>query len=119
MPTGVQIGLGVRPAAVTVNVAQGASSQTGGDLDLAIEGLGYLEVTLPSGQSAYTRDGSLKRSPDGQIVTSDGFAVAPGITIPSDAQSVSINAAGEVYALFHRQDRTRAFGSVHPCRLHQ
>lgn len=104
VPTGVQIGLGVRPAAVTVNVAQGASSQTGGDLDLAIEGLGYLEVTLPSGQSGYTRDGALKRSPDGQIVTSDGFAVAPGITIPADAQSLSINAAGEVYAYF--TDRT-------------
>lgn len=104
VPTGVQIGLGVRPAAVTVTVAQGTSSETGGDLDLAIEGAGYLEVTLPSGQSAYTRDGALKRSADGLIVTSDGYAVAPGITLPVDAQSLSINAAGEVYAYF--ADRT-------------
>lgn len=100
VPTGVQMGLGVRPAAVTVTVAQGSLSATGGDLDLAIEGLGYLEVTLPSGLSAYTRDGALKRSPDGLIVTSDGHTVVPGITIPADARTISINAAGEVYAYF-------------------
>jgi flagellar basal-body rod protein FlgG len=100
LPTGIQIGLGVRPAAVTVMLAQGALSQTGGDLDLAIEGRGYLEVTLPSGVSAYTRDGGLKRSPDGLIVTSEGYPVVPGITIPNDARSISINAAGEVWAYF-------------------
>lgn len=100
VPAGVQLGLGVRPAAVTVNVAQGSLSNTGGDLDLAIEGLGYLEVTLPSGVSAYTRDGALKRSADGLIVTSDGYPVVPGITIPADARAISINAAGEVYAYF-------------------
>ena len=55
---------------------------------------------MPSGISAYTRDGALKRSADGQIVTSDGYAVAPGITIPADARALSINAAGEVYAYF-------------------
>ncbi len=100
VPTGVQLGLGVRPASVTVILQQGALSQTGGDLDLAIEGNGFLEVTLPSGIPAYTRDGSLKRSADGLIVTSDGFAVAPEITIPQDARSISINAEGEVYAYF-------------------
>lgn len=100
LPTGVQLGLGVRPAAVTVYLAQGALAATGNDLDLAIEGSGYLEVTLPSGQSAYTRDGSLKRSAEGMIVTSDGYAVAPEIVIPTDARSISINNAGEVYAYF-------------------
>lgn len=100
LPTGVQIGLGVRPAAVSVLLAQGPLTRTGGDLDVAIEGRGYLEVTLPSGASAYTRDGGLKRSADGLIVTSDGFPVAPGITIPNDARSISINADGEVYAYF-------------------
>jgi flagellar basal-body rod protein FlgG len=100
LPTGVQIGLGVRPAAVSVVLAQGSLTETGGDLDVAIEGRGYLEVTLPSGASGYTRDGSLKRTGDGLIVTSDGYQVAPGLTIPSDAQSVSINANGEVYAYF-------------------
>ena len=87
LPTGVQLGLGVRAAAVTVELEQGVLSATQSDLDVAIEGNGYLEVTLPSGQSAYTRDGSLKRSPDGQIVTSDGYPVAPDIVIPPDAKS--------------------------------
>jgi len=100
LPTGIQLGLGVRPAAVTVELAQGALSATGSDLDIAIERRGYLEVVLPNGQSAYTRDGSLKRSAEGLIVTSDGFAVAPEITIPDDARSISINASGEVYAYF-------------------
>lgn len=100
LPTGVQLGLGVRPAAVSVHLSQGALSQTGGDLDVAIDGNGFLEVTLPSGQSAYTRDGGLKRSGDGLIVTSDGHAVAPEITVPDDARSLSINADGEIYAYF-------------------
>lgn len=100
LPTGVQLGLGVRPAAVTITVSQGALSQTSGDLDLAIEGLGHLEVMLPSGLSAYTRDGALKRSADGLVVTSDGHQVAPGITIPEDARALSVNAAGEVHAYF-------------------
>lgn len=101
LPTGVQIGLGVRPSAVSVVLAQGSLAQTGGDLDVALEGKGYLEVTLPSGLSAYTRDGALKRTGDGLIVTSDGFQVAPGITIPADARSLSVNADGEVYAYFN------------------
>lgn len=100
LPTGVQLGLGVRPTAVSMTVAQGSSSATGGELDLAIEGNGYLEVTLPSGASAYTRDGGLKQSADGLIVTSDGYAVVPNITIPEDARSISINGQGEVYAYF-------------------
>ena len=100
LPTGIQLGMGVRPSAVSITLAQGSLSATGGDLDLAIEGKGYLEVTLPSGQAAYTRDGALKRSADGLIVTSDGHPVGPEVTIPNDARSVSINAAGEVYAYF-------------------
>ena len=101
LPTGIQIGLGVRPSSVSMVLAQGSLSQTGGDLDIALEGKGYLEVTLPSGLSAYTRDGALKRTGDGLIVTSDGYQVAPGITIPADARSLSISADGEVYAYFN------------------
>jgi flagellar basal-body rod protein FlgG len=112
LPTGVQIGLGVRPAAVSVVLAQGALTETGGDLDVAIEGKGYLEVTLPSGASGYTRDGSLKRSGDGLIVTSDGYQVAPGITIPSDAKSISINANGEIYAYFGDQVDPQQLGQL-------
>lgn len=100
LPTGIQLGLGVRPAAVSVQLSQGALSQTNGDLDLAIEGAGYLEVTLPSGQLGYTRDGGLKRTGEGLIVTSDGYPVSPEIVIPADAQRLSINADGEVYAYF-------------------
>ena len=100
IPAGVQLGLGVRPAAVSMMVEQGSLAQTSGELDLAIEAKGYLEVTLPSGNAAYTRDGALKLSPDGQILNTDGYVVAPGITIPNDARSVSINAEGEVYVYF-------------------
>lgn len=112
LPTGVQLGLGVRPAAVSVNLAQGALSATGGDLDVAIEGNGYLEVNLPSGQSAYTRDGALKRSPDGLIVTSDGYPVQPEITIPDDARSLSINPAGEVYVYFRDAAEAQLVGQL-------
>lgn len=100
LPTGVQLGLGVRPTSVTMMMQQGTLAQTGGDLDIAIEGRGYLEVTLPSGASAFTRDGGLKLSGDGLIVTSDGYPVTPEVTIPSDARQISINSDGEVYAYF-------------------
>jgi len=110
LPTGVQLGLGVRPAAISMNVAQGSLTQTGGDLDIAIEGDGFLEVTLPSGVSAFTRDGALKRSGDGLIVTSDGHAVVPDITIPNDARAVSVNGSGEVYAYFNGQVQPQLLG---------
>lgn len=100
LPTGVQLGLGVRPVSVTVMLSQGSLSATGGDLDVAIEGDGYLEVTLPNGTAAFTRDGGLKRTGDGLIVTSDGYPVAPNVTIPNDASSISINGEGEIYAYF-------------------
>lgn len=103
LPTGVQIGMGVRPSSVSVILQQGSLGQTGGDLDVAVQGKGYLEVTLPSGAVAYTRDGALKRTADGLIVTSDGYQVNPGITIPPDAKSVAINPDGEVYAYFEGQ----------------
>ncbi len=110
LPTGVQLGLGVRPAAVSVTLSQGSLSATGGDLDLAIEGKGYLEVTLPSGQPAFTRDGALKRTGDGLIVTSDGFPVVPDLTVPDDARAISINAAGEVYAYFNDRVQPELLG---------
>jgi flagellar basal-body rod protein FlgG len=100
LPTGIQIGLGVRPASVSVVLGQGSLEATGGDLDLAIDGNGYIEVTMPSGETGYTRDGALKRSADGLIVTSDGFTIAPGITIPSDTQGLTISPSGEIYADF-------------------
>ncbi len=112
LPTGIQVGLGVRPAAVSVMLAQGPLTETGGDLDVAIEGRGYLEVTLPSGGAAYTRDGSLKRSAEGQIVTADGHVVAPGITIPPEARSISISASGAVWAYFADRVEPQELGQL-------
>lgn len=112
MPTGIQIGLGVRPSSVSFIPQQGTLSATGGDLDVAIEGNGYIEVTLPSGTSAYTRDGSLKRSADGLIVDTDGNQIAPGITIPADSRSIAINATGEVYAYFTDQVEPQLLGQL-------
>lgn len=112
VPSGVQLGLGVRPDAVTLNLEQGALTQTNGDLDLAIEGRGYLEVVLPSGRPAYTRDGSLHRSAEGALVTADGYEVTPGITIPPDARSLTVNAEGEVYAHFAERVEPERLGQL-------
>lgn len=110
LPVGVQLGLGVRATAVSPMLGQGALAATGGDLDLGIEGEGYLEVTLPDGRAAFTRDGALKLTGDGLIVTNDGYPVAPGITIPRETRSVSINAEGEVYAFFTDQAEPQLLG---------
>jgi len=110
LPTGVQLGLGVRPTSVSMMLEQGSLVATGGDIDLAIEGNGYFEVTLPDGRAAYTRDGGLKRTGDGLIVTSDGYPVVPDITIPADARSIAINAEGEVYVYFLNQVEPQLLG---------
>ena len=112
LPTGVQLGLGVRPASGSVSLQQGALSQTDGDLDIAIEGHGFLEVRLPSGQAAFTRDGALKRNAEGLIVTSDGFAVEPDIVIPDDARSLSINPNGEVFGYFNNRVDAQLLGQL-------
>ena len=112
LPAGVQLGLGVRPTAISMDLKQGALSATGGDLDVAIEGGGYIEVTLPSGVPAYTRDGALKRSADGLIVTSDGYPVAPDITLPADLRAVSINAEGEVWGSFADRVEPEMLGQI-------
>ncbi len=112
LPAGVQLGLGVRPAAVTVTLQQGSLRATGGDLDVAIEGGGYFEVEMPAGISGYTRDGSLQRSAEGQVVTADGFPLIPDITIPEDARAISINAQGEVFAYFNDQVEPAQLGQI-------
>ena len=86
VPAGAQIGLGVKTAAVYRISEQGNLQQTSNSLDMAIRGHGYFQVTLPSGETAYTRDGTFALSPDGQIVTADGFVVQPGISIPTNAR---------------------------------
>jgi flagellar basal-body rod protein FlgG len=96
VPSGVQMGLGVKTAAVYRIGQQGNLISTDNTYDVAIQGKGFFKITLPSGDTAYTRAGSFQLSPQGQIVTTEGYTVAPGITIPPNAISVTIDASGEV-----------------------
>ncbi len=96
VPAGVQLGLGVKTAAVYRISEQGSLNNTENTFDIALRGKGYFQIQLPSGETAYTRDGSFQLSPDGQIVTHEGYPVLPGMTVPQDAVSVTINASGEV-----------------------
>ncbi|GMT43903.1 MAG: hypothetical protein IEMM0003_0722 [bacterium] len=89
-PTGIQIGLGTVPAAVSKNFSQGNFKETGNSLDLGIAGKGFFQITMPDGTTDYTRSGSFKLDNTGRIVTSEGHPVAPQIVIPSDATSISI-----------------------------
>lgn len=99
VPTGMQLGLGVRPAAIQKIFLQGDFIQTQSSLDLAIQGKGFFQVTLPDGSIGYTRAGSFKLDNTGAIVTSDGLPIEPAITIPSDAISISIDSQGGVSVL--------------------
>jgi flagellar basal-body rod protein FlgG len=96
IPTGVQIGIGVSAGAVYRITTQGSLTQTGNNLDLAMSGRGYFQVDLPDGEVAYTRDGSFQLNAQGQIVNAQGYTVVPGITVPSNATSVTISQAGQV-----------------------
>ena len=96
VPAGVQIGLGVKTAAVYTIAEQGNLSSTDNPLDVAISGPGMFQVTLPNGNTAYSRAGSFQMSPTGEIVTADGYTVAPGITVPANATQITINASGQV-----------------------
>ena len=111
-PAGIELGLGVRTAAISINIEQGSLRQTGSDLDLAIEGRGFFEVTLPSGDAAFTRDGSFKRTGEGLIVSSDGYPLAANITIPEDARSVTINNNGEVFGFFDGEANSQLLGTI-------
>ena len=95
-PTGIQIGLGVKPAAVGKIYTQGDFQSTSNSLDVAIEGDGFFEVTMPNGESAYTRAGAFKLDESGNIVTSDGYQINPTITIPSDTTGITIAEDGTV-----------------------
>lgn len=96
VPTGVQLGLGVKTTAVYRITEQGSVQSTDNTLDIAIQGKGYFRIELPSGETAYTRDGSFQLSDEGEIVTHEGYTVMPGITVPSDAVGVSVNSSGQV-----------------------
>lgn len=96
LPIGTQVGLGVRNSGVnTINI-QGSMTETDNKLDVAIDGRGYFGVTLPSGDTAYTRDGSFQLSNTGQVVTVDGYPVLPGITVDPTAKDITVNQSGQV-----------------------
>lgn len=96
IPSGLQLGTGVRPVSTARIHTQGALQQTGNSLDVAIDGAGFLQVLLPDGTTGYTRDGSFQQDNQGQIVTSSGYPVQPSITIPANAQNITIGKDGVV-----------------------
>ena len=98
VPAGIEIGSGVKTSATPRVMSQGAVSPTEKELDIAIRGEGYFAIQMPDGSTSYTRDGSFERSPEGEIVTVDGYTVQPGITLPDGATGVSISADGLVEA---------------------
>ncbi len=95
-PSGMEIGSGVRAASTVKVYSQGEPVNTGRNLDIAIMGDGFLQITLPNNDIRYTRDGALQKNADGQLVTTAGYVVAPGITIPTDAAGVDIAPDGGV-----------------------
>ena len=107
LPSGLQLGTGVRVVSTVKDFAQGNPQQTGRALDVMVNGRGFFEVQLPDGTPAYTRDGSFQINPEGELVTSSGFPIQPGIQVPEGAQSmtigkdgtVSVTMAGEAQAL--------------------
>ncbi|MFC7291802.1 flagellar basal-body rod protein FlgG [Hirschia litorea] len=98
VPTGVQVGTGVKTGSVYRIMEHGNTQQTGNPYDLSMQGDGYFIVQLPDGRDAYTRAGNFSVNGDGQIVTEDGYTVSPGITVPVDTLSITINAQGTVSA---------------------
>ena len=96
LPSGLQVGTGVRTVATERIFTQGNLQQTSNDKDLAIQGSGFFQVLMPDGTTAYTRDGSFQVDNQGQMVTSSGFVIQPAITIPANAQSISIGRDGTV-----------------------
>lgn len=117
VPVGVQVGLGVKTAAVYRISQAGNLTLTDNPLDVAINGQGYFQIELPSGATAYTRAGSFQLSPDGTIVTADGYTVQPGITIPTNAIDVAINSSGEVLVTLDGQTAQQNVGQLEIARF--
>ncbi len=112
LPTGLEVGLGVRPASSRKIFVQGVFEETGNPLDLVIEGDGFFQVSMPDGTLRYTRDGALKRDAEGNLVTSDGYLLEPSIVIPSEAQQIMISPDGTVSAVVPGQDEPQVLGEI-------
>jgi flagellar basal-body rod protein FlgG len=112
LPTGLQVGLGARVSASTRNFSQGNLQATGNNLDIAIKGQGFFQIQLPDGSTGYTRDGSFQLDPNGQLVTANGHLLEPGITIPPNAQSVTLAADGTVNVTVPGQAASQSVGQL-------
>ncbi|HCR67146.1 MAG: flagellar basal-body rod protein FlgG [Oceanicaulis sp.] len=112
VPTGVQVGLGVNAGSVYRIAEQGGLSETGNSYDVAISGSGYFRVQMPDGNDAYTRAGNFSLSPNGEIVTADGYSVMPGIVVPAEARQVVINTQGQVQILLNGQPAPQVVGQL-------
>ena len=112
VPAGVQVGIGVKPVSVYRINEQGSLIATNNQLDIAIKGRGFLQVTLPDGTTAYTRDGALKLDNNGVIVNADGFQIQPAITVPADATTLTINADGQIQATIPGQVNQQLLGQL-------
>jgi len=111
-PTGILIGLGVKPAAVTKVFTQGDLILTENELDIAIEGMGFLQVEIPNGNTTYTRSGALKRDSTGRLTNSDGFPILPAITIPDGARDITISPTGIVSAVIGDDTESTELGTL-------
>ena len=111
-PTGILVGLGVKPAAVTKVFSQGDLILTENELDVAIEGSGFFQVELPSGDTGYTRAGAFKRDSNGQLTTSDGYPISPAITIPDGATKISIGETGIISATIGEDSESTELGTL-------
>ncbi len=112
VPTGIQVGTGVRPAAVQKMFTQGEFVHTQNELDMAIEGDGFFQVIQPSGETAYSRAGSFKLDNEGRVVTSDGFAMEPELTIPADSLAISVGIDGTVSVLLAGENQPTEIGNI-------
>lgn len=112
IPTGIQVGLGTRVSATQKMFTPGDFQQTGNDLDMVIEGDGFFQVMLPSGELAYTRDGSFKIDGEGKIVTSDGYPLQPEISIPAEANKITIGEDGTVSVNVPGQNAPQELGQL-------
>lgn len=111
-PTGILVGLGVKPGAVSKVFTQGDLIQTENDLDVAIQGDGFLQIEMPNGTTAYTRSGALKRDVNGRLTNSDGYPVLPAITIPDGAQKITISETGVVSATIGTASTSTEIGNL-------
>jgi flagellar basal-body rod protein FlgG len=112
LPTGLQIGLGVHAVATSRTFSQGSMQQTSNNLDVAIQGNGFFQVTMPDGTTGYTRDGSFQLDNQGRVVNSSGLLVQGGVTVPATATSVSIAANGTVTAAIPGTTTPQTIGTI-------